>query len=230
MIQKDRVSDMCGCVSRRQFGFLLGGAMMTPHLSFAQDNTAIRALHGALDIDSFKGKKAARLSASAAKTIFTVGEDAFLTDDAFTADVEMDDKGLLASVRLLSGQALAVLKPLDGRNTKLLLPNATGSIRGTGFYVNVDISRPHNYICCCYGHISFQDATDGSKQEFKTTYHNATAINEKGDFVTPDFGFPYGHYDDELVLLESTVGRKPHWQLPDDKMHFPSPTALPVIG
>ena len=34
---------------------------------------------------------------------------------------------------------------------------------------------------------------------------------------------------DELVLLESAVGRQPHWELLDAKMHFLSPKLLPVI-
>lgn len=221
---------MCNCISRRSFTGLVVSALVMPTLTFAQNTDAIRALNGSLDIDSFKAKQAARLSSKEEQTIFAVGEDAFLTDANFEAEVELDDNGVLNKLKVLSGQTLAVLKPKNSRQTALLMPNSTASIRGTGFYVNVNISRPNDYICCCYGHIEFGASSLGEKQQLKNSYHNATAINDKGDFVTPEFDYPYGHYDDELVLLEQAVGRKPHWELPDTKMHFLSPNPLPTLS
>ena len=220
---------MCQTISRRVFTSLLAGVALTPSIGFAQNQDAIRALHGKLDIDAFKGKKAARVTSQKPQTLFTVGDDAFLADAQFEAEIEMDEAGLVGRLKILSGQTLAALKPRQNRQTELLMPNATGSIRGTGFYLNVDISKPHDYICCCYGHIEFQNSSKGEAQHFKNSYHNATAINEKGDFITPEFNYPYGHYDDELVLLEGVVGRQPHWVLPDGKMHFLSPNPLPDV-
>ena len=221
---------MCNCISRRSFTGLVVSALVMPKLTFAQNTDAIRALNGSLDIDSFKAKKAARLSSKEEQTIFAVGEDAFLTDANFEAEVELDDNGVLNKLKVLSGQTLAVLKPRNSRQTALLMPNSTASIRGTGFYVNVNISSPNDYICCCYGHIEFGASSLGERQELKNSYHNATAINDKGDFIAPEFDYPYGHYDDELVLLEQAVGRKPHWELPDAKMHFLSPNPLPKLS
>ena len=96
--------------------------------------------------------------------------------------------------------------------------------------MNVREQIGHNYICCCYGHIAFQDAPNGDHQELKNRYHNATAIDQTGRFRTPPFSQPFGHYDDELVLLESAIGRTPHWQLPEGKMQFLSPDPLPKLG
>ena len=45
-----------------------------PKLAFAQNTDAIRALNGSLDIDTFKAKKAAKLSSKDEQTIFVVGE------------------------------------------------------------------------------------------------------------------------------------------------------------
>ena len=108
----------------------------------------IRALHGSLDIDSFKAKKAA---SKEEQTIFAVGEDAFLTDANFEAEVELDDNGVLNKLKVLSGQTLAVQaekQPTDRTfNAKLHCL--------TGFYINVNISSPNDYICCCYVHIEF---------------------------------------------------------------------------
>ena len=201
-----------------------------PTSGFAQDYQAIKALSGQLSVDSFKANSKARIAAAAEQTLFTIGKDAFLADANFEAETELDDSGVLRKLRVLSGQTLAVLQPRTNRQTALLMPNSTASIRGTGFYVNVDVAAPHDYICCCYGHITFQDSSTGAPQELKNSYHNATAITETGDFVTPEMAYPFGHYDDELVLLESTVGRQPHWALPEGKMQFLSPTPLPKLS
>lgn len=226
---------MCHKLDRRHFGLLLGAALSQPAISFASDVKAIRALHGRLDIDQFKSLKttsgkALRLASSAKQTVFVIGQDAFLTDDAFEAEVTLDEAGALQGLRLLAGQTLAAIQPKQGRVSQLILPNATGSIRGTGFYANVSMPDAQDYVCCCYGHIAFDKAADGTDQALKNTYHNATSINGDGQFVTPQYGFPYGHYDDELVLLEQAVGRRPHWQLPDGKMHFLAPYDLPALG
>ena len=221
---------MCDCLSRRQFTMLVASTIAIPTIARAQNVDAIRALNGALDVEAFRGKQAARLSAREAQTVFVIGEDAFLTDEAFTAEVSLDEAGVVAKLKILSGQTLAALKPRNNRATDLVMPNSTASVRGTGFYVNVGISRPHDYICCCYGHIAFNDSSTSAPQILKNSYHNATAINEIGDFVTPEFDYPYGHYDDELVMLEAAVNRRPHWHLPDDKMHFLSPQGVPQLG
>ena len=220
---------MCNDITRRTFAGLAAATLIAPKSAFAQDANAIKSLNGKLNIETFKAKKAARISSVEKQTIFTVGEDAFLTDASFEAELEYDSQGVLGKLRIISGQTLAVLKPRNSRQTELLMPNSTASIRGTGFYVNVDVSKPHDYICCCYGHIEFQNSNSGQEQRLKNSYHNATAIDEHGNFVKPKFDYPYGHYDDELVLLENAVGRQPHWELPDSKMHFLSPKPLPTI-
>ena len=208
---------------------MVGGAFISPYSVLAQNTDAIRALNGKLQIDAFKAKKAARISSRSDQTLFIVGEDAFLSDANFEAELELTDEGVLGRLKILSGQALAVLKPKHNRRTELRLPNATGSIRGTEFYVNVAISQPHDYICCCYGHIAFSNSSKGETQSLKNSYHNSVAINEKGDFIKPEFNYPFGHYDDELLLLEKAVNRKPHWELPDGKTHFLSPNPLPSL-
>lgn len=219
---------LCQSVSRRQFTTLMAAAISMPYHANAQDVSAIRTLHGQLDIDSFKGKTSARVKSGAKRSVFVVGGDAFLTDEAFEAEIAFSEAGLVDKIAVLSGQALGVFKPLSARTTKVILPNSTGSIRGTGCYVNVSETRPLDYICCCYGHITFPNSTSGARQSLQNSYHNAVTIDEDGNFGTPDYTVPFGHYDDELVMLEKQVNRTPDWVLPDDKMHFLSPNALPL--
>ena len=220
---------MCQPLSRRRFSYLASAYLLSSSLpAFAQDENAIRTLHGKLDIDGFKSKTSGRLGASAPSTVFAIGEDVFLVDEDFEADISLSEAGLVEKIAILSGQALAAFKPVSSRETSLLLPNATGSIRGTGFFVNINEAKPHNYLCCCYGHIRFQDNLSGEAQELKNSYHNAVAIDEKGQFQKAPFSVPFGHFDDELVMLENQVNRTPHWQLPDGKMHFLSPAPHPL--
>ena len=54
---------------------------------------------------------------------------------------------------------------------KLKLPNATASVRGTGFYANVNHTHDSDYLCCCYGPIVFENAANGEVQELHNRYH-----------------------------------------------------------
>ena len=220
---------MCPDLSRRKFGQFLAASLLLPSGAVAQDNEAIRTLHGQLDIDYFKAKKAAQLAAKENQTIIVIGEDALLTDASFKGEVTLNDEGLIERLKIVSGQALAAFKPRNDRQSELILPNATASIRGTGFYANVNHTHDSDYLCCCYGRMVFENATTGEAQELHNRYHTAVMINDVGDFAKPPYDAPYGHYDDELIMLEGVVGRKPHWQLPDDKLQFLAPYNLPKI-
>ena len=142
---------MCLGLSRRKFGQLLGASLLLPAHSVAQNNEAIRTLHGQLDIEYFKAKKAARLAAKENQTIIVVGEDALLTDASFTGEVTLNDEGLIERLKIVLGQALAAFKPRNNRQSEIILPNATASVRGTGFYANVNHTNDSDYLCCCYG-------------------------------------------------------------------------------
>jgi hypothetical protein len=87
-------------------------------------------------------------------------------------------------------------------------PNGSIGVRGTGFYVDVQDTR--TYACICYG-VADLMTTDGEKLETVRTQHHES----------PRYLYPAGatnriesapvvdHTDDELILLESLVGRRP---------------------
>ena len=188
-----------------------------------------RVIAGKLDIEAVRQTTGAarqlRLGADADQTAFVIGRDAFLTDAGFEAEVEIAENGSVKALNIVAGQLLSVFEPIAGRETKLQLPNASASIRGTGCFVDVSTDSPLNYICCCYGELAFQESSSGDKQHLKTSYHSARHINEKGDFMDPPYAVPLGHYDDQLVALERRVNRTPHWQLPNNEMQFFAPEA-----
>ena len=211
---------------RRHFTIgALSAISLLGSFAFAQSTNKPAVLSGKLDIDSFKNNFAVR--ALEKQTVFQIGNDAFLADEAFEGTFETDSNGVLSQLSVASGQLLSVLAPLSGRSTTLQLPNATGSIRGTGFYANVSLSTSHDYLCCCYGKIHFPETPSGDKQALETRYHHAVVIDQAGQFGVPEYTVPFGHYDDELQMLERQVGRTPHWQLPDNKRQFLSPTPQP---
>ena len=215
------------CLSRRHFTALCGAACLLPH-QVLSEKTPLATLHGALDIEAFKAKQSLRISAQKDQTVFTTGKDAFLVDEAFEAEITIEDGGLTKSLALISGQVLAVFEPRENRQSDLLLPNATGSIRGTGFFSSVSDDHEFDYLCCCYGAIDIATKVNNNTKTLMTSYHNAVTISDGGQFGKSPFGRPYQHFDDELVMLESQLERRPHWQLPNDKMTFLAPHKLPL--
>lgn len=215
------------CLSRRHFTALCGAACLLPHHAFSEERP-LATLHGALDIEHFKAKQALRISAKQSQTVFSTGKDAFLVDENFEAEMTIADGGLTKSLALISGQVLAAFEPRKNRQSELLLPNATGSIRGTGFFSSVSDAHDFDYLCCCYGAIDISCRANNNTKSLETSYHNAVTITKAGDFGKSPFGVPYQHFDDELVMLENQLGRRPHWQLPNDDMRFLAPHKLPL--
>ena len=83
-----------------------------------------------------------------------------------------------------------------------------------------------SYFCVCYGAVDYQ--YQGLTDRVETNYHQARIFSE-GTISRSNYGAPAMHYDDELAMLERSVGREPHWTLPDGKMKFKRPGPLPVI-
>ena len=198
--------------------------------SLMADDKNVRRLAGSLDIAGFKARGAGTamtISAQDKQTAFAIGEDAFLADERLVAEFELNKDGQVASLNVVAGQILSVFKPVAGRQTALNTPNASASIRGTGCFVDVDTDAPNTYLCCCYGEVAIENTSSGEQQRLKNAYHNARYITPEGIFAKVPYQVPLNHYDDQLVALEKAVGRAPHWQLPDDKMHFIAPEPIP---
>ena len=225
-------------ITRRQFstkgviGLLMAGAAPTFNLggifSASAEDKLARTIAGKLDIEAVRQttnqRRRVRLASQTDQTAFVIGQDAFLTDAGFEGEIEVAENGSVKALNVIAGRLLSVFEPVAGRQTELRLPNASASIRGTGCFVDVSTDSPLNYVCCCYGALAFQDSTKGDKQQLTTRYHSARHINERGDFMDPPYAVPLGHYDDQLVALETRVNRKPHWELPQNEMQFFAPT------
>ena len=132
-----------------------------------------------------------------------------LKGDAFLmrADTIIEVKGregLLSEMLIASGKVLSVFskKPMN-----IKAATASIGIRGTGAYIEVDPESV--YFCLCYG----EAVVDGPKMQsktVKTTHHEQPLLlTEKGGILGAEPGPFRNHTDDELIMLESLVGRKP---------------------
>lgn len=112
---------------------------------------------------------------------------------------------LLTGLRMLTGKLLSVSrnKPMQLRTT-----TATIGIRGTGLYIEADPEL--TYFCTCYGATDVVSNDDPeSRDSVVATHHDKplyiTSGASKGRNVRAA-GFK-NHTDQELMLIESLVGR-----------------------
>jgi hypothetical protein len=95
-------------------------------------------------------------------------------------------------------------------------PTSTIGIRGTGVYVEAqpDLS----YVCTCYGTTEIS-AQGGATETVESKHHDAPKyVTAKGEILTAGF---INHTDEELMLIETLVGRTPPFALFDDNYGGP---------
>ena len=108
-----------------------------------------------------------------------------------------------------------VLSVLASRRTKIRTPSATIGIRGTGVYLEADPEQ--SYVCTCYGTADLTSNDDINIAE--------TIVSEHHDaprYVTSEPGKPpridpapfKNHDDQELLLIETLVGRETPYVVP----------------
>ena len=100
--------------------------------------------------------------------------------------------------------------------------NATIGIRGTGVYMESDPEQ--TYFCTCYGVADVSATNDPESKETVAAKHHDKPLyilgNEpKGKNIRPA---PFvNHTDQELMLIESLVGRVPPFVFPMEDYNAP---------
>lgn len=119
--------------------------------------------------------------------------------------IEFKGRGdTLSDMLVATGRVLSVFskKPVT-----IKAANATIGIRGTGGYLEVEPKEI--YFCLCYGEAVI-DGPNMAPKTVKTTHHESPLIlREDRSAMAAEPGPFKNHTDDELVLLESLVGREP---------------------
>ena len=121
---------------------------------------------------------------------------------------------LIAGLRLLTGKLLSV-----SRNSQLRLftNTATIGIRGTGWYAESDPEQ--TYFCTCYGTTDVASIDDPASKETVVSKHHDRPlyIAGKGAAGARIRNAPFiNHTDQELMLIETLVGRTPPFVFPKD--------------
>jgi hypothetical protein len=155
--------------------------------------------------------------------VFAVGENAFILRDRsrVTLEAEQQRSFLLFGMRLLTGALLSVF-PTRGQRTRITTATATIGIRGTGFYLESDPEQ--TYFCTCYGVAEVEANKDPESKD--------TVVSKKHDrplYIVADAkpgesirDAPFiNHTDQELMLIETLVGRVPPYVFPRDSYRAP---------
>lgn len=151
--------------------------------------------------------------------VFAVDKDAFL----LRANTRMTIPSQMNGGRfdLDSGAALGVFA---SRRTSVRTPCAIVSIRGTGVYFEVEPTR--SYVCTCYGETNIAVADNPAINEtVKTTHHNAPKyILDDKTAAQRILPAPFkDHTDQELLLIETLVGRTTPFVVPEGIKHIHGP-------
>lgn len=141
---------------------------------------------------------------SGSMAVVVLKDDAFLVREDTILEFG-ESGGVLSRILIQTGRVLSVFgkKPVV-----IKASNATIGIRGTGAYVEVDPARV--YFCLCYGEADIDGPGMAAPRNVKTTHHEEPLIlSERAGMMTAEPGPFLNHSDDELILLESLVGREP---------------------
>lgn len=126
---------------------------------------------------------------------------------------------IMTGLRMLGGKLLSV-----SRNSRVTVNTGTATIgiRGTGFYVEAEPDR--TYFCTCYGITEVGSLKDpDSKETIAAKQHDRPvyilANEERGKNIR---NAPFvNHTDQELMLIETLVGRTPPFAFPKDIYNAP---------
>lgn len=134
------------------------------------------------------------------QVVLVIERDAFLLRE--NTQVVFGAEAAKQALRLISGKILSVFA--QGERS-ILVPNATIGIRGTGAYLEA-VDPERDYFCLCYGETTVE-TVGGQRASYRTGHHEKPHYlhREKGVIPAPMIN----HTDDELIMLESLVGRYP---------------------
>jgi hypothetical protein len=140
----------------------------------------------------------------ASQAVVVVGSDAFLLRSQTVIEVK-GREGVLSDMLVASGQVLSVFSK---KPVAIKAATASIGIRGTGAYI--EVLPDEVYFCLCYGEALVEGPGMASGREVKTTHHEQPLLlRADGGIMKVEPGPFRNHTDDELILLESLVGREP---------------------
>lgn len=148
--------------------------------------------------------------------VFVVGSHSMILRGESRLVIESEKKEaaslLISGLRLLTGKLLSVSR---GSQMRVTTTTATIGIRGTGWYAESDPEQ--TYFCTCYGTTDVTASNDPESKETVVSYHHDRPLYILGKAATGRGirNAPFiNHTDQELMLIETLVGRTPPFVFP----------------
>jgi hypothetical protein len=155
--------------------------------------------------------------------VFVVGGHSMILRDDTRLKIEGEGNEaaslLIAGLRLLTGKLLSVSR---NSRTRVTTATATIGIRGTGWYAESDPEQ--TYFCTCYGAADIAASNDPESKETVVAQHHDRPLYILGKSATARAirNAPFiNHTDQELMLIETLVGRTPPFVFPKDSYNAP---------
>jgi hypothetical protein len=209
---------------RRRFlraSVALGAALVLPRPARAAQ---VRALQGKVTVNGKPLKMSTPIrpgdrlvTGAGARLVFVVGEDAFLLRQNSRLTLDKSAAGgsaVITGLRILTG---ALLSAFGKGQRRLVTATATIGIRATAVYIEAD--REQTYLCVCHGDVEVRDTKGTERRRIISGYHTPAMI-----YADKRAGKMMGgaevknHTDEELIMLESLVGRISPVKLRDQKL------------
>jgi hypothetical protein len=154
--------------------------------------------------------------------VFVVGGNSMImreNSQLRMAGKEEQGSYLIQGLRLLTGKLLSVSR---SQGTQIRTSTATIGIRGTGYYIEADPEQ--TYFCTCYGLTDVEASEDpNSTDTVAAKHHDKPLYILKGEPSGQNIrraGF-INHTDQELMLIETLVGRTPPFVFAGDEYSAP---------
>ena len=210
---------------------MFGGGSAASNLAFAQilgsppsklpPGKSVYRISGNVEINGQPGTLDSKIGGgSVIKTganselVYVVNESAYIARPQTEIVIEtVAETGFVSGLRLLAGKLLSAFP--NGRPVKLTTRVASIGIRGTGVYMESDPEQ--TYFCTCYGVADVSANNDPqSKETVAATHHDRPLyILGKEPAGKNIRNAPFiNHTDQELMLIETLVGRTPPFVFP----------------
>jgi hypothetical protein len=154
--------------------------------------------------------------------VFVVGGNSMIMRE--NSHLKMEGKEeqtsyLIQGLRLLTGKLLSVSR---SHGTQIRTATATIGIRGTGYYIEADPEQ--TYFCTCYGLTDVESNDDPTSTDTVASKHHDKPLyilnKEQPGKNIRRAGF-INHTDQELMLIETLVGRTPPFVFAGDEYTAP---------
>jgi len=157
-----------------------------------------------------------------AEAVYVVGQSAFVQRSASFINIQSEQAETLfvTGMRIVSGALLSVFP--SRRPVRITTQTATIGIRGTGVYLEAEPAQ--TYLCLCYGLSQISPANDEQNAQTIASKHHDQPLyilagENKGENIR---NAPFkNHTDQELMLIETLVGRTPPFVFPKDDYKAP---------